>query len=145
MVWKNLLVRVSSVVQRAEAGVHPADGGAEALASADGASVPCPCLTQPGDDPLREPNISNLSLPLFVVSLPYALVKNASDQGAIKKLKKKTSKSITLATGCKFTNLVQSKRFPQACSGVGGDALVPQEHRLRAPKGVAASNTLHAA
>lgn len=83
MVWKNLLVRVLSVVQRAEAGVHPADGGAEALASTDGASVPCPCLTHSGDDPLREPNISNLSLPPFVVSFPYTLVKGVSNQGAI--------------------------------------------------------------
>lgn len=72
-------------MQRAEPGVHPADGGAEASASTDGASVPCPCLTHVGDDPLREPNISNLSLPLFLVGLPYALVESASNQSAITK------------------------------------------------------------
>lgn len=83
-------------MQRAEPGVHPADGGDETPASADGASVPCPCLTHLGDDPLREPDISNLSLPLFLVGFPYALVVSVTNQSAVKKIKQTTQNGITL-------------------------------------------------
>lgn len=134
-------------MQRAEPGVHPADGGEEAPASADGASVPCPCLTHPGDDPLREPNISNLSLPLFLVGLPYALVESTSNGSAAKKIKSTTWNSITLPTGSQTP--VQRQHFLQTCSGQrwclhvrGPQAVCTQRC---APTGVAACNMLHSA
>lgn len=104
-------------MQRAEPGVHPADGGEEAPASADGASVPCPCLTHPGDDPLREPNISNLSLLLFLVGLPYALGESASNRSAVKKHKLNHMEQHYCGTGCERANTGPKEALPASLQG----------------------------
>lgn len=124
LLWKNLPACASAAARRAEAGVQPADGGARALPSADGASLPCPCSTHPGDDPLREPNISNLSLPLFDVGLPCALGANTSNRGAVQGAEHQAALPQPLAFSSQAAG--RGKRSLQARGAARGDARAPQ-------------------